>query len=92
MIYFVAVDIVCNVYNWLSYEIVGNSVCRAWEICTFAFPCAVNRVIHDSIKNVMPYHSIPFYSTQHGREFFAWRRQQDYLSRIFRASFSAGVS
>ena len=23
--------IVCNVYNWLSYGIVGNSVCRTWE-------------------------------------------------------------
>ena len=40
-------------------------------------------------KNVMPYHSIPFYSTQHGREFFAGRRQGDCLSRIFRASFPA---
>ena len=34
-----------NVYNWLSFGIVGNSVCRTWESCTLAFPCAVNRVI-----------------------------------------------
>ncbi len=39
------VGIVRNVYNWLSYGIVGNSVCRTWESCTLAFPCAVNRVI-----------------------------------------------
>ena len=26
-----------NVYNWLSYEVVGNSVCRTWESCTFLF-------------------------------------------------------
>ncbi len=38
-----------NVYNWLSYGVVGNSVCRMWESCTLAFPCAVNRVIHDGI-------------------------------------------
>ena len=45
----VVVGIVRNVYNWLSFGIVGNSVCRTWESCTLAFPCAVNRVIHDSI-------------------------------------------
>ncbi len=38
-----------NVYNWLSNGVVGNSVCRMWESCTLAFPCAVNRVIHDGI-------------------------------------------
>ena len=38
-----------NVYNWLSYGVVGNSVCRTWESCTLAFPCPVNRVIHNSI-------------------------------------------
>ena len=38
-----------NVYNWLSYGVVGNSVCRTWESGSFAFPCAVNRVIHDGI-------------------------------------------
>ena len=38
-----------NVYNWLSYGIVGNSVCRMWESGSFAFPCPVNRVIHDGI-------------------------------------------
>ncbi len=30
--------------------------------------------------------------TQHGRENFAGRRQRNCLSRIFRASFSAGIS
>ncbi len=45
----VVVSIVRNVYNWLSFGIVGNSVCRMWESCTLAFPYAVNRVIHDSI-------------------------------------------
>ena len=45
----VVVGIVRNVYNWLSYGIVGNSVCRMWESCSLAFPCSVNRVIHDSI-------------------------------------------
>ena len=43
-----------NGYNWLSYGIVGNSVCRTWESCTLAFPCAVNRVIHDSIACYAP--------------------------------------
>ena len=42
-----------NVYNWLSFGIVGNSVCRTWESCTFAFPCAVNRVIHDEIAIIL---------------------------------------
>ena len=45
----VVVGIRGNVYNWLSFGIVGNSVCRTWESCSLAFPCAVNRVIHDSI-------------------------------------------
>ena len=30
-------------YNWLSYGVVGNSVCRLWESCTLAFPCSVNK-------------------------------------------------
>ena len=46
-----------NVYNWLSYGIVGNSVCRTWESCTLAFPCAVNRVIHDSIASYAHFHN-----------------------------------
>ena len=53
----VAVGIVRNVYNWLSYGIVGNSVCRTWESCTLAFPCAVNRVIHDSIACYAHFHN-----------------------------------
>ncbi len=40
-----AVGIGGNVYNWLSFRIIGNSVFRTWESCTLAFPCAVNRVI-----------------------------------------------
>ncbi len=43
-------------YNWLSHGIVGNSVCRTWESCTLAFPCAVNRVIHDSIACYAHFH------------------------------------
>ena len=46
-----------NVYNWLSYGIVGNSVCSMWESCTLAFPCAVNRVIHDSIACYAHFHN-----------------------------------
>ena len=46
-----------NVYNWLSYGVVGNSVCRTWESCTLAFPCAVNRVIHDSIACYAHFHN-----------------------------------
>ena len=26
-----------NVYNWLVYETVGNSVCRTWESCVLLF-------------------------------------------------------
>ena len=52
----VVVGIGGNVYNWLSYGIVGNSVCRTWESCTLAFPCAVNRVIHDSIASYTHFH------------------------------------
>lgn len=40
----VVVGIRGNVYNWLSHGIVGNPVCRTWESCILAFPCAVNRV------------------------------------------------
>ena len=54
---FVVVGIRGNVYNWLSYGIVGNSVCRTWESCTLAFPCAVNRVIHDSIASYAHFHN-----------------------------------
>ena len=39
----------------------------------------------------MSYHSILFYFTQHGRDFLAGRWQRDGMSRIFRASFPAGV-
>ena len=46
-----------NVYNWLSYGVVGNSVCRTWESCTLAFPCAVNRVIHDGIACYAHFHN-----------------------------------
>ena len=46
-----------NVYNWLSHGIVGNSVCRTWESCPLAFPCAVNRVIHDSIACYAHFHN-----------------------------------
>ena len=50
-----------NVYNWLSHGIVGNSVCRTWESCTLAFPCAVNRVIHDSIASYAHFHNADYY-------------------------------
>ena len=46
-----------NVYNWLSHGIVGNSVCRTWESHPLAFPCAVNRVIHDSIASYAHFHN-----------------------------------
>ena len=55
----VVVGIGGNVYNWLSYGIVGNSVCRTWESCSLAFPCAVNRVIHDSIACYAHFHNAP---------------------------------
>ncbi|NBK80549.1 hypothetical protein D5272_18930 [bacterium D16-76] len=44
-------------YNWLTYGIVDNSVCRTWESCTLGFPCAVNRVIHDSIACYAHFHN-----------------------------------
>ena len=47
-------------YNWLSYGIVSNSVRRTWESCTLAFPCAVNRVIHDSIACYAHFHNACF--------------------------------
>ena len=53
----VVVGICGNVYNWLSNGIVGNSICRTWESCTLAFPCAVNRVIHDSIACYAHFHN-----------------------------------
>ena len=43
-------------YNWLSHGVVGNSVCRTWESCPLAFPCAVNRVIHDGIASYAHFH------------------------------------
>ena len=52
----VVVGTVRNVHNLLSYGVVGNSVCRTWESCTLAFPCAVNRVIHDSIACYAHFH------------------------------------
>ena len=51
------IGIVRNVYNWLSHGIVGNSVCRMWESCTLAFPCSVNRVIHDGIACYAHFHN-----------------------------------
>ena len=47
-------------YNWLSYGVVGNSVCRTWESCTLAFPCAVNRVIHGGIASYAHFHDADF--------------------------------
>ena len=38
----IAVGTVGNVHNLLSYGVVGKSVCRMWESCSFAFPCSVN--------------------------------------------------
>ena len=55
----VVVGIAGNVYNWLSYGIVGNSVCSIWESCTLAFPYAVNSVIHDSIVCYAHFHNAP---------------------------------
>ena len=46
-----------NVGNWLSHGIVGTSVCRTWESCTLAFPCAVNGVIHDPIACYPHFHA-----------------------------------
>lgn len=34
-----------------------NSSYRTWEICTLAFPCPVNRVIHDSIACYAHFHN-----------------------------------
>ena len=34
---FAVVGIRGNVYNWLVYGTVGNSVCRTWESCTLLF-------------------------------------------------------
>ena len=48
--------IVEMLYNLLFYGVVGNSVCRTWESCTLAFPCAVNRVIHDAIASYAHFH------------------------------------
>ena len=47
-------------YNWLFYGVVGNSVCRTWESGSFAFPCAVNRVIHDGIACYAHFHNAFF--------------------------------
>lgn len=49
-----------NVYNWLSYGVVGSSVYRMWESCTLAFPFAVNRVIHDAIARYAHFHEAVF--------------------------------
>ena len=57
---FVVVGTVRNVYNLLSYGVVGKSVCRMWESCSLAFPCAVNRVIHDSIASYAHFHNAYF--------------------------------
>ena len=65
-----------NVYNWLSFGIVGNSVCRTWESGSFAFPCAVNRVIHDSIASYAHFHNAPLlfspYAVRSASCFFLW--------------------
>ncbi len=53
---FAVTGIVEMSYNWLSYGVVGNSVCRMWESCSLAFPCAVNRVIHDEIARYAHFH------------------------------------
>ncbi len=45
-----------NVYNSPSYGVVGNSVCRMWESCPLAFPCSVNRVIHDGMGSYAHFH------------------------------------
>ena len=42
-------------YNWLSYGVVGNYVCRTWESGTF-LPCAVNIVIHNRIASYAHFH------------------------------------
>ncbi|WP_302129211.1 hypothetical protein [Bacteroides congonensis] len=34
---FAVIGIVEMSYNWLSYGVVGNSVCRMWESCTLLF-------------------------------------------------------
>ena len=47
----VVVGIRGNVYNWLSYGIVGNSVCRTWESCTLAFPFQVIHCQDDHSQN-----------------------------------------
>lgn len=53
---FVLIGIVRNVYNWLFHGIVGNSVCRTWDSCTLAFPCAVNsRRAHEGLR--LSFHS-----------------------------------
>ena len=62
----VIVGIRVNVYNRLSHGIVGNSVCRTWESRTLAFPCAVNRVIHDSIAR---YVQLRFYNLEGQQNF-----------------------
>ena len=40
----------------LHFCVVGNAVCRTWESGTFAFPCAVNGVIHDAIASYAHFH------------------------------------
>ena len=40
----------------LHFCVVGNAVCRTWESGTFAFPCAVNGVIHDAIACYAQFH------------------------------------
>ena len=45
-------------YNWLFYGVVGNFVCRTWATLVFAFPCAVNRVIHRGIASYAHFHDV----------------------------------
>lgn len=72
----VVVGTVRNVHNLLSYGVVGKSVCRMWESCTLAFPCAVNRVIHDSIACYAHFHNAPLlfspYAVRSASCFFLW--------------------
>lgn len=56
-LFVVAVRHCGTVYNWLVYCVVGNTVCRTWESCTLAFPCAVNGVIHDAIACYAHFHN-----------------------------------
>jgi len=53
---FIGVGTVGNVYNWLSYGVVGKSVCRMWKSCPLACPCSVNGLFHDVIASYAYFH------------------------------------